>query len=353
MGKGYRMKLSKRVLKRAKNLSKSFDFDMENRVATIPLHYATPEEMLDMHISSPLKPIVSDDTIDYLGELMTCIPGEFSVEFNLTIDDYGEYSHELLLRALKITIENTFYYHDENRKKDNILAVVFIILGILMLALETIGGMDGWYGGQDSLSDTFIETILDVMVWVLTWEGAALLFMTYENESTIFSHAMKRIHGLVFMDKNGNKLSGLDKEQLYQGWIYLSKKEAFARNYILFSNAAIYAIISIFTVKFIADIEAISTAHVITFVFHWIFITALVLSNIFFYKEGSKLGSFALPLSSICLAYTVSYWVYAVATGNLLQPDIIWTPILIIVLAVNIVCLNYMRKQNVEIVRVK
>lgn len=347
------MKLSKRVHRRAENLSKSFEFDMEKHIATIPLHYESPEEMLDMHISSPSKPIVSDDAIEYLGELMTCIPGEFSVEFKLSIDDYGEYDHESLLKALKITIENTFYYHDENRKKDNILAIVFIILGILLLALETIGGMDGWYGAPDSLSDTFIETILDVLVWVLTWEGAALLFVTYANESTVFSQTMKRFHGLVFMDKDGNKLSGLNKEQLYQGWIYLSKKEAFARNYILFSSAAIYAILSIFTVKLIADIEVISASHVVIFVISWILITALVLSNISFYKEGRRLGDFALPLSFVCLAYTIICLVYSIVAGNLLRSNIIWDLVLTVMLIVNIVCLNYMRKQNVDISHVE
>ena len=347
------MKLSKRVLKRAKNLSKSFDFDMDKRVATIPLHYESCEELLDMHVSSPQKPIVSDDTIDYLGEVMTSIPGEFAVEFDLVIDDYGEYSPEVLLKALKITIENTFYYHDENRKKDNILAVVFLILGILMLALETIGGMDGWYGGTGSLSDTFIETILDVMVWVLTWEGAALLFVTYANESTVFGRTMKRFHGLAFMDSNGNRLGGLDKEQLYQGWIYLSRKEAFARNYILFSNAAIYAVLSINTVKFFADIEVMALFDALGFAIAWILITALVSSNISFYKEGYRWGDFALPMSVVCLVYTVVHCVYSITMGNMRVSGVVWNLVLAIMLVVNIFSLNYMRKQNVEIAQIK
>lgn len=343
------MKLSKRVLKRVENLSKSFDFDMVNRVATIPLHYESPEELLDIHVSSPKKPIVSDDTIDYLGDLMTSIPDEFAVEFNLTIDDYGEYSHESLLNALKITIENTFYYHDENRKKDHILAIVFIIVGILMLALETIGDMDGWYGSPGSLSTTFIETILDVMVWVLTWEGAALLFVTYENDSTAFSQCMKRFHGLIFMDSTGKKLVGLDKKQLYEGWIYISRKEAFARNYILFSNAAIYAILSIFTVKLFADIEILSISDIISFAAGWILVTALVTSNIAFYKEGYKWGNFALPLSVICLGYTITYLIYSFTEAYFSLSNIVWNLVLTIMLIVNIICLNYMRKQNIEI----
>ncbi len=346
------MKLNKRVLRRAENLSESFDFDMENRVATIPLHYESPTEMLDMHVSNPSKPIVSDNTVDYLGELMNCIPGEFSVKFELIVDDYGEYSHESLLKALKVTIENTFYYHDEKRKKDNILAIAFIIIGIVLLAIETIGGMDGWYGARGALSDIFIETILEVLVWVLTWEGAALLFMTYANESTIFSQTLKRFHGFEFVDREGNRLSGLDKEQLYRGWIYLSGKEVLARNYILFSSAAIYAILSIFTVKLIADIEVMSIAHIVIFALNWILVTALVLSNISFYKEGRKLGSLALPLSIVSLAYTIICLAYSFATGNFAGYSVIWNVILISMLVVNIICLCYMRKQNVEITHV-
>ena len=86
------MELSKRVLRQVENLSKTYEFDMEKRVATIPLYYDSPEELIDIHLSSPGKPVVSDDAIDYLCEVVSFIPKEFTVEIKLIIDDYGEYT---------------------------------------------------------------------------------------------------------------------------------------------------------------------------------------------------------------------------------------------------------------------
>lgn len=343
------MEFSKRTLKRTGNLSKSFKFDMENRVAQIPLHFDRSEELLDMHISKPGKPIVSDAVIDYLGELISFVPRGFSVDFALEIESYGEYDHESLLQALKITIENTFYYHDENRKKDNVLAVVFIILGILLLALENIGGMDGWYGAPNSLSAMFIETMLEVLVWVFTWEGAAILLMTYGNESTAFTQAMKRLHGISFMDHEGKVLSRLDEEQLYQGWIYLSSKEVFARNFILFSNAALCAVLSIHAVKLIADIEMMSNVDIVSFIIRGVLVLSLVICNISFYQEGGRFKKCALPLSAICLFVIVATFIYGIVTGGVSRINMLWDIILALVLLVNIICLRYMSRQNVEI----
>lgn len=343
------MELSKRVLRQVENLSKTYEFDMERRVAIMPLHYETAEELIDVHLSSPGKPVVSDDTIDYLCEVVSYIPKEFTVDFRLTIDDYGDYDHDQLMGALRATIEDTFYYYDENRKKDNVLAVVFLILGILMLALETVGGMCEWYGPAESISDTVIETILDVMVWVFAWEGAALIFLTYGNDSTIFSKDMQRFSRISFLNREGKELTYLDEEEFYKGWIYLGGKEVLARNYILFSGAALLAILSILTVEVFAGLEEMSTLDLVSFFITWILVALLVLSDIAFYREKGRLRKCALIFSIVCIAYSVFSLIYNIYWDGLVSAYVIGDLVLIAVQAINIICIRYMNRQNVEI----
>ena len=343
------MELSRRTLRQIEHLSDTCTFDMEKRAALVPLHYETPEDLLDMHMSRPGVPVVSDETIDYLCDQISDIPKEFNVDFTLTIDDYGEYDHASLLHSLRTTIENTFYYHDENQKKTNALAVLFLVIGVLVLALETVGGHAGWYGSIGSVTKDMIETVMEVMVWVFVWEGAALLFLTYENESVIFSRNMRRFHGLRFLNEKGETLSGLDREQLYEDWIYLSREEAFARNYILFSNAALMALFSVTAVEFFAALGNATTTECVFFALSAVLITLLVCSNLSFYRESGRLRHYALLISVLVLALSIFGVIYSLVNGQAYSQYVVWYGILAADLLINIVCLRFMQKQSVEV----
>lgn len=343
------MELSKRTLRQVKNMSKNFDFDVEKRVCTIPLHYETPEELLDIHLSTPGKPVISDDAIDSFCDMISYIPKEFKVKFNLTVDDYGEYDHKSLTDALKATVEDTYYYHDESRKKDSVLAVLFLIIGVLFLSFEIVGGMAGWYGEKGSITNSIIETVLDVMVWVFIWEGAYIVFLTYANDSTVFTQNIQRLCGLHFFNDSGEKLSGMNSEQLFGGWVYLTGKEILARNYILYSNAALLAVLSVLTVELWADIVVLPVVQLIIFTISWVLTVALVLSNISFYKESGRMRKCAPALSVVCFLYTVASLIYSLIPGSALSANLLWDIILSLVLLLNVVSLCYMRRQNVKI----
>lgn len=343
------MELSKRTLRRIRNMAHICDFDTDAGIALVKLHYKTPDELVDVHLSRPGVPVVSDEAVDYLRAIIADIPKEFKVDFSLTIDDYGAYSHVQLLNSLRATIENTFYYHDEARKKDSVLAVVFIIAGILFLSLEVAGGLAGWYGAGGSLSRSIIETVLDVFVWALIWEGGALLLLTYENDSTLFSRDMKRFHGVRFNDAQGVTLSAIDREQLYKGWIYLGTREAFARSFILFSNAALLALLSVEIMECVTGIEAFGRIGVFGFIVSWLLLLALALSNIGVYREKGRLRKIALPLTIAALALNIMSVFFGIFTGRVGTRYFVLDCLFIVFLAANLVCLMYMRKLHVRI----
>lgn len=343
------MKISKRTYRQIKNLEQKCTFDTENKVAHIPLHYASPDDLLDEHLSWPDKPVVSDEAMDYLRDIVSVVPDMFSVEISLTVDDYGIYTHDQLMDALRVTIENTYYYHDEKRRQTNVLSVFFIIIGFLTLTVEVMGGTAGWLGEKGSMVRSIVETLLDVMTWVFLWEGCALLLLTYENESTIFSREMQRFHKVNFMNADGKLLVSMDKNRFYEGWVQLGKREAFARGYILFSNAILLASLILHIVRFFASKHMLIGVDVVVQVANWVLILLLVISNASFYLDKGKLKNCALALSVVTLVFNVLS--SALFSARLLSNTMfmVFNGIFILGLILNIICVVYMKKQMVEI----
>lgn len=343
------MKISKRTHRQIKNMERICTFDMENKVAYVPLHYETPKDLLDEHLSWPGKPVISDAAVEYIQKVIADIPDAFSVEISLTVDSCDDYSYEQLLEALRVTIENTFYYHDEKKRQNNVLSVFFIIIGFLALSIEVIGGFAGWFGEKGTIARSIIETIADVITWVFLWEGCALLLLTYENESTVFSYQMQRFNKVSFRNKDNEILISMDKNQFYEGWIYLSRKEAFARGFILFSNAIFMATLVLQVVECFTSLSSISGKDMVWYVISWILMILLVISNVSLYLDKGKIKKHAMLLSIIVLAFNAaSIFLYEIHMLTS-TPYFVFNCLFMLALVINIICIAYMRKQSVEI----
>ncbi|MDO4938405.1 MAG: hypothetical protein Q4E54_00380 [Lachnospiraceae bacterium] len=343
------MKISKRAYRQIKNLEKICTFDIENKVAYVPLHYDTPEDLLDIHVSWPDAPVISDDAIDYIQEIISSVPDMFSVEISLTVDDCGIYTYEQLIDALRATIENTYYYHDEKKRNNNVLAVFFIIVGFLALSIEVIGGMAGWFGEKGTMMRSFIETVADVITWVFLWEGCALLFLTYENESTVFGEDMQRFHKVSFRNRDGKLLVSMDKNQFYESWVKVGKREEFSRCFVLLSDVIFLASLIIQIVMFIAAEPAATGISVLLNAVNWVLTLLLVISNVSFYLDKGKLGKYAFAFSVAAFVYNVLDVV--LYTSHFLNDTagFIFGCIFIVGLLVNSICIAYLKKQKIEI----
>ena len=54
------MELSKRTLRWIENMGSDIDFDLEKKIATVPLYYETPDDLLNVQRSRPGQPIISE-----------------------------------------------------------------------------------------------------------------------------------------------------------------------------------------------------------------------------------------------------------------------------------------------------
>lgn len=343
------MFISRRTQRRMRNTEGIFSFDTEKKVATVPLHYDTPDDLLDIPVSSPDAPAISDDALDYIRNVISDVPEEFHVDIPITVDDYGGYTPSRMMDSMRAAIENTFYYHDEKRRENNVLAAFFIIVGLLALSIEIIGGSSGWFGADGSASKVILETITDVLTWVFLWEGAAILLLTYENESTAFSREMHRIHRMSFETADGTQCAFLDKNTFYKGWIYLSPKEAFARGYILFTNALILAAAVLQVVRCIALRDSLSAGEIVLHAANCVLAILLVIANVSLYLDMGHLRKYAFPLSAAVLLFNVVCAVlYLVKILN--SPVFfVFNCIFALALMLSMLCIKYMARQIVEV----
>ena len=343
------MKINKRSFRQLQNLSKICSFDTENGVATVPLHYQNAEELLDPHLSRPDLPVISDETVDYLLSVTADIPESFSVEFTLTVDDCGEYTETQLLEAIQLTVENTYYYHDEKKRQDNVLGAFFLIIGFLALTVETLGGLAGWLGGKGTVVRLIVETLLDVIIWVFLWEGCAILLLTYENESTFFGRQLQRLNKMSIQNAGGQDRFSLDSREFSKGWVMLGKKEAFARAFILISNIIFLASLIWQIFGLLTSMESEPAMSIILCIVECILIILLVISNISFYLDTGSMKKYALPISVIVLLFNVAaifYYRNSYADG---VAEWVFSGIYVVGLILNILCLRYMKKQSIEI----
>ena len=127
------MEISKRTLRRVENISDICDFDTEKGVATLHLYFDKAEEILDKQQSTPVRPVISAETIERMSRNMCIIPEEFDVVYAITVDDYQDYTPDQLLHAYKTGLENRYYRKDEENRTDHAVWFLFALVGLALL----------------------------------------------------------------------------------------------------------------------------------------------------------------------------------------------------------------------------
>lgn len=343
------MKLNKRTLKQIKLLSSNYDFDIEKRTVTIPVYFESSKDMIDEHLSLPGKPKLSKQTLDYFQDIIKEIPKEFSIDVALTVNNYGEYTHSQLLRAIDNSIENTFYYYDESRKKDNVIAVAFIIIGVISLAFQIAGEHYAWFGVESSIGTSITIAIFEILSWVFIWEGGAILFLTYENKSTFFRENFHRIKQIHFNDENGNLLSKELCRSFSNSTILPSKGVVLARNYILFSFPFILAMTIGWATHLAPQLVNLSILDKVCFITTVIMVVLLTIANISYYRGRGPLKNWVLALSIIMFLSMTLTLITQVLDGDINSIYFKFDCIMVCLVLINIICLIYLSKQNIEI----
>lgn len=336
--------LNKKTLRQMENLKDICDFDLENQVASILIHYDSYEEIIDKHLSRPNRPVISNETVEYLTETTAVIPNSFRLDISIQIDDYGEYNHKQLLDSIKEVIEDTFYYYDEHSIKQKVLGITFIAIGILILAVKIAGKLTGIFGPTDAVYFEVLDTILDVFVWVLLWEGGYILFVRYEEDDTIFKKKIGAIHSLSMVDSKNKVLYSLDEDKFYEDWVYEDVKEKVSRNILLIVVFFVLTQVIVQAMNLIGISPMLSGKTLILAIVQIALMIILALSNVSFYRNKGFLCKVAIPVSYITLACSIIFtYNFSILVDKNFHTIFI-NSLYIGSIIVNIICLHYLKK---------
>ena len=191
--------------------------------------------------------------------------------------------------------------------------------------------------------------MFDSFSCIFIWEAGAVLFLTYGNDSTFFHKELRRIHGIRFTTETGEVLSSVDKATVCKKWVSVGKGERIARNFILFTYPLIIALTVTEIGESASQLENLDIGYVFSYAFTWAMVVLLSISSISFYRGKGPLRKWTLPLSLIAFAYMIVSIIGWFASGEIHNVFFYLDSFGTILLLINIICLIYMRKQNVDV----
>lgn len=172
------MILSRRTLKRMKNLEEVCSFDTVNKVATLDLHFATVSEILDEKVSDRETLIVNSETIELLENSLLMVPGEFVVNYRITIDDYHGYDVQAVQSALYDTMQLREYRQHNLKNQTKQRMSVFLVIGLLVLALVVYTSGNGVFAAAGLPISATIAFILELLFEVYFEKGVSHFFVS-------------------------------------------------------------------------------------------------------------------------------------------------------------------------------
>ena len=166
--------LSKRTLRRIDMLKNICDFDLENKVATIHMHFESAEEMLDLSVGNLQSPVLNSDAMHLLRGTINAVPIEFAVDVSVKIDDYGDYDKQSLIQAYKSAAETLNYRKKIAQNKKTSVICSFCVIGILFLIFSIISKNYHLFSFMGSLAVGIITLFIELVFEVFFEEGLGL-----------------------------------------------------------------------------------------------------------------------------------------------------------------------------------
>ena len=178
------------------NLKGVCDFDTKAGIATVYIHYDSAEELIDPAVGTHDSPVINEEALNYIQEIVDIVPEDFKVRISLTIDDYQDYDKHVLLDAYHSCMESYVFTEKSPNKKKRILMLLFTILGLSFLALSIAARKNNWFafGGR---SFNIIAVILVEILFDVYFEESLVFFTISRTYQKITGNNSSRLKELV------------------------------------------------------------------------------------------------------------------------------------------------------------
>ena len=177
--------------------SEFFDIDHELKIATIKLHFNSPNDIFDNNYLSK-KPVLSDDFMEWLSYAYDVIPSKYKLDLDVSFDDLNEWDSKELEEAFKsnIILEIKTRFMKE-QKKDKVAYWLIASGVILFIAMILINN----FWKDDSIVKNIFTYVFDIATTVTFWEAMNILIVEKLTKSNHYKNLITRFHSIKFHKK--------------------------------------------------------------------------------------------------------------------------------------------------------
>ena len=183
-------------------LKKYYQVDEENKIITINVHYDKASDFLNTSIGNNNNPIIRDEALENVNNIIQSIPVVYKVRINFDIKDYENYNPKNIIQSFNDTLELNQYTSRRLRQRKNLIAATLILVGVILLCFMVIGKNKIWFG-EGIKAEVIAETI-NIAAWVFVWEAVSMLFLE-KSEQKIFALRIRtRVSEIAMLETDRN-----------------------------------------------------------------------------------------------------------------------------------------------------
>ena len=301
--------LSEHDLKSINILQETCNFDFENRLVDIPLHFNSVDNIIDASVSKGKLIKIATPFINELKNKIANVPSAFSINFILSFDTINGLSHEEIVDSIQEKMEEQYNKSSEAKKNACYKVIVYVIVCVIISLLKNFDVTFDYTAGVSSAYSNIIHIILDSIASLFLCQATYQIF-----DLAVARH---RDDGALFKRINSFTLSVDDKEVLtrnrdtmFKYWPYRKMKEKIAYALMLFSSGYVMTICVVEIILSATSQIKLNTIDHYLFLFQWIFIIFMIIVNTSFYFGRGVLSKYAFNISS---GYIILLTVYNTA----------------------------------------
>ena len=187
--------MRREVIKKINNAEKDFfDIDTDNKVAKVPLHFETVDDIFDSAFLVK-TPVFNDDFNGFLESIIGLVPPQYKIALDISFDSTGDYTTEELREIFRRNLELKARSFKESIRNSNHLAYALIAAGFLtFVAMMVIGRL---WNAENFWHDVFFY-FLDITTTVLFWEAAGILFVENREKRRGVKSYIDRFESISF-----------------------------------------------------------------------------------------------------------------------------------------------------------
>lgn len=216
-------------------LKKYYQVDEENKIITINVHYDKASDFLNTSIGNNNNPIIRDEALENVNNIIQSIPVVYKVRINFDIKDYENYNPKNIIQSFNDTLELNQYTSRRLRQRKNLIAATLILVGVILLCFMVIGKNKIWFG-EGIKAEVIAETI-NIAAWVFVWEAVSMLFLE-KSEQKIFALRIRtRVSEISMLETDRNNILACETaEAIFGKWDNESKLKRYSKMATLISS---------------------------------------------------------------------------------------------------------------------